>query len=430
MTGTVKWFNDAKGFGFITSDGGDDVFIHFSAILSKGFRSLPEGARVEFDQVQGPKGYQAANVKAISNEEQEKQESAQDPKAYQAAKVLISIEEQVHHEPEALATPSASRTPELHTRGTVKWFNDAKGFGFITSEAGDDVFIHFSAIRSKGFRSLAEGAQVEFDQVQGPKGYQAANVEVTTNEEQENQESGASPDVLDQLAVMLVGGRLRLVTVSRDGDYQYVDPLRHQYGILYVAGSETLAFAAAVEEFEELINRAGVTEQQLQEFLERNPEFILNDEYRAARSQVVLEQEPPAGPLVPDFLLEPVEQHGLCDLLEIKRPQAKLFTLKKNRLRYSSAVFEGCAQLRTYAEFFDNQRNRDRVLERHGLTAFRPRLFLVLGRRGGLSAVDRRRADSDLGNRIEIKTYDDILDRVRNRLERMRGAGQVSRTAG
>jgi cold shock protein len=60
--GTVKWFNDAKGFGFITTEGGEDVFVHFSAIQAAGFRSLPEGAQVEFDVTQGPKGLQAANV--------------------------------------------------------------------------------------------------------------------------------------------------------------------------------------------------------------------------------------------------------------------------------------------------------------------------------------------------------------------------------
>jgi cold shock protein len=61
-------------------------------------------------------------------------------------------------------------------RGTVKWFNDAKGFGFIAQEGGKDVFVHFSAIQSSGFRSLAEGDAVEFDIVEGPKGLQAANV--------------------------------------------------------------------------------------------------------------------------------------------------------------------------------------------------------------------------------------------------------------
>lgn len=60
--------------------------------------------------------------------------------------------------------------------GTVKWFNDAKGFGFITRESGPDVFVHHTAIQAEGFRSLAEGDKVQFDVVQGPKGAQAANV--------------------------------------------------------------------------------------------------------------------------------------------------------------------------------------------------------------------------------------------------------------
>ena len=64
--GTVKWFNDAKGFGFITPEGGGgDLFAHFSAIQSSGFKSLAEGQRVEFDVVNGPKGLQAANIKPL-----------------------------------------------------------------------------------------------------------------------------------------------------------------------------------------------------------------------------------------------------------------------------------------------------------------------------------------------------------------------------
>ena len=75
----------------------------------------------------------------------------------------------------ARSTPQAGPS-EGRVQGSVKWFNDAKGFGFIASDTGEDVFVHFSAIGASGFRSLAEGERVEFDLVSGPKGKQAANV--------------------------------------------------------------------------------------------------------------------------------------------------------------------------------------------------------------------------------------------------------------
>ncbi len=62
LQGTVKWFNNAKGFGFIGREGGPDVFVHYSGIVSEGYKSLKEGDQVEFEIVQGPKGAQAANV--------------------------------------------------------------------------------------------------------------------------------------------------------------------------------------------------------------------------------------------------------------------------------------------------------------------------------------------------------------------------------
>jgi CspA family cold shock protein len=65
-TGRVKWFNETKGFGFISQDGGDDVFVHYSAIQGDGFRTLAEGDMVEFEVSRGPKGLQAGNVRRSS----------------------------------------------------------------------------------------------------------------------------------------------------------------------------------------------------------------------------------------------------------------------------------------------------------------------------------------------------------------------------
>lgn len=65
ITGRVKWFNDAKGFGFIEREGGPDVFVHYSAIQADGFKSLKENDTVEFEVLEGPKGLQAANVTKV-----------------------------------------------------------------------------------------------------------------------------------------------------------------------------------------------------------------------------------------------------------------------------------------------------------------------------------------------------------------------------
>ncbi len=76
-------------------------------------------------------------------------------------------------------------------RGIVKWFNDAKGYGFITQEDGGDIFVHYTAIQQEGFKSLKEGDNVEYEVSQGPKGLQAANVRLSGSGNEAGAETGA-----------------------------------------------------------------------------------------------------------------------------------------------------------------------------------------------------------------------------------------------
>jgi CspA family cold shock protein len=167
LTGTVKWFNEDKGFGFITPDSaGKDLFVHHTAIRMDGFRSLTEGDRVAFDIVQGAKGPAAENVVRIAQGD-----SGEGMKPGSQQRVEVP--------PAPLSQGNDSAGGDcaaVRVRGTVKWFNDAKGFGFITQDNGRDVFVHHTAILDTGFRTLSEGESVEFGIIEGPKGLQAADV--------------------------------------------------------------------------------------------------------------------------------------------------------------------------------------------------------------------------------------------------------------
>lgn len=141
--GTVKWFDDQKGYGFIARDSGGDVFVHHSAVNSTGGgrRSLKEGQRVVFVVRQGQRGLQAEDVVVAQG---------------QAAPVRTGARES----------------------GTVKWFNETKGFGFIERDAGGDIFVHQSDVRSQGSPALEPGQRVEFGIGQGAKGSRASDVTV------------------------------------------------------------------------------------------------------------------------------------------------------------------------------------------------------------------------------------------------------------
>lgn len=218
----------------------------------------------------------------------------------------------------------------------------------------------------------------------------------------------------ESLGVASIAGQLRLVAIQADGTVRFLDSHSQTHSVLYIASFEIQGLKSLVEELEDMINSATVTEGDLQDFFERHPQFLCGDTYEAAHPHIIL-QRPDAGPLIPDFVLKPPNENALCDLLELKLPRAKLVVGQSNRKRLSAALMEACAQLREYRDYFEAQANRAAIEEIYGLRLYRPRMIVVIGKRSDYLANDLRRAESDIPQ-LTITTYDDVLDRARNRI--------------
>lgn len=149
--GVVKFFNSQKGFGFIQrEDGGEDVFVHISAVERAGLEGLAEGQQLEFNLVDRGGKISAADLQVVGD--------------------VIAVEAKA-------AAPSRELTGEKAS-GTVKFFNAMKGFGFITRDDGQpDAFVHISAVERSGLRGLNEGDRLDFDLEVDRRGkYSAVNL--------------------------------------------------------------------------------------------------------------------------------------------------------------------------------------------------------------------------------------------------------------
>jgi cold shock protein len=155
VTGLVKWFDPAKGYGFIKPSHGQsgDVLLHQTCVRQSGFKAAYEGARVVCEAIQGPKGLQARRLLSLDNSTAAPQPGM--PKPFKNA-------------------------PEPHGSAfdaTVKWFNRGKGYGFVSRGPDTpDVFVHMETLRRHGIRELRQGQRVRVRTGDGPKGELAAEI--------------------------------------------------------------------------------------------------------------------------------------------------------------------------------------------------------------------------------------------------------------
>jgi cold shock protein len=155
----VKWYNQDKGFGFVTlGDGSGDAFLHVSVVERHGAASVPPGATLEVRAAPGPKGPQITEILGVdlstAGQEQPRRARPERP-AYR---------------------PSADRAT-IEGTGTVKWYNATKGFGFIApDQGGKDVFVHAAVLERSGIVALTEGQRVTIDVADGQKGLEVVSL--------------------------------------------------------------------------------------------------------------------------------------------------------------------------------------------------------------------------------------------------------------
>ena len=156
VAGAMKWFDIARGFGFLSADDGEgDVLIHYSVLRAHERRSLPEGARVECEVVTRPRGRQARSIQSFDLSTA----IGPDPE-------LVAQRARERLQPQALADQAGPFEPV-----TVKWFNRLKGYGFVTcASRQDDIFLHMETARRAQIDDLEPGDRFEARVAEGPKG--------------------------------------------------------------------------------------------------------------------------------------------------------------------------------------------------------------------------------------------------------------------
>lgn len=227
-------------------------------------------------------------------------------------------------------------------------------------------------------------------------------------------EPDSSSEEDDMVALTWHEGGIRAVLLNADGTYSYISSDASKLGLVYLPKFVKSDFAATVAELEELLNDSYTTKDTIRAFLEEHPDIILGGEYKAAYPQVLLRRDG-IQPLRPDFMLKPLAGE-LADIVEIEPAQKGVVDKVDGVAELSEVVMQACARLRDYRDYFEEERHRVEVEDAHGIRAFRPRMFVVIGRSGQTDALTKRRLETQFSD-VTLRSWDEVLAVARSRLD-------------
>lgn len=214
--------------------------------------------------------------------------------------------------------------------------------------------------------------------------------------------------------IVPVGERLRVLPVAAFEPTEIITPTSRSFvaAPFIIVPNVARFWRAKLEEFEELINPKRPRERDIQRFLEKNPRVLCGVDYEKIIAHPVLHREDD-GDLIPDFFLKPVSSE-LVDILDLKLPNESLVVGARDRKHLSSAVTGAIAQVREYRDYFENSAHRDAVRERYGVTGYRPKTVVVIGRTPtDVPEEQMRQIVEDSPRHVSIVTYDDLIARIR-----------------
>ena len=235
-------------------------------------------------------------------------------------------------------------------------------------------------------------------------------------------------DELDNLGFLVTfeNGRYRVGPALTPGErhvegqfyFGPADKRSGQHGKYYTVDRDNVGIQFEVEVFEALINKPDVTEHDIQKFFEENPHFLLLTRLMQALPQIHLPDEK-GKLLIPDFILKPIValqrlRDSNWQVLDLKKPQAKLLAGPSDHRRFSSEVFQAITQVKNYREHFENPQNTEAVTKLLGHPLKHPKLAVLIGRMPPSSEVELLEREQAREPQVSVVTYDEILERQKS----------------